>query len=101
MNLATVEMTKTERASEGKTECIQLSKKAIGNSPSFTPSQYCRSGPSTKVGTDTPTTASTTAAVSQNVLCRRAAAMPSTSPTTNPKITAWTPKKAETGARSR
>src|ERR687898_2323176 len=97
MNLATVETTKTERASEGKTECIQLSKKAIGNNPSFTPSQYCMTGPSTKVGTDTPTTASTTAAVSQKVLCRRAATIPNTSPTTRPKMTACTPMNIETG----
>src|SRR5215204_3792076 len=97
MNLETVEMTKTESASEGNTEYNQLSKKAMGNSPSLTPSQYCRMGPSTKVGTDTPTTASTTARVSQRVLCRSAATIPSTSPTTSPKTTAWIPTNIETG----
>src|SRR5918999_3984456 len=101
MKRATVETTKTEMASEGSTECHQLSKKAIGNSPSFTPSQYCKMGPSTKLGTDTPSTATTTATVSQKELCHRAATMPNTSPTTRPKITACIPTKAETGAASR
>src|SRR5215211_1001710 len=88
INLATVEITNTERVSEGKTEYIQLSKKAIGNHSSLTPSQYCNIGPSTKVGTDTPITAITTARVSQKVLCRSAATMPSTIPITSPKTTA-------------
>src|SRR5919107_6362619 len=98
---ATVETTNTERTSEGNTECHQLSKNAIGKSPSFSPSQYCKTGPSTKVGTDTPITAIITARVSQMVLCGRAATMPSASPTTIPKMTAWTPMNMETGKRDR
>src|SRR3954471_16402208 len=86
---ATVEMTKTESVSEGNTEKIQLSKKATGNQPSLSASQYCKSGPNTKVGTETPRIAITTASVSRKVLCQRAAIMPSTMPTTTPKITAW------------
>ena len=78
-------MTKTERASEGKTEYHQLSKKAIGNHPSLSPSQYCKMGPSTKVGTETPSTAITTAAYPSKVLCRRAATMPSTIPYHEPE----------------
>jgi hypothetical protein len=35
------------------------------------------------------------------VLCRRAATMPSASPTTIPKMTAWTPMNMETGKRDR
>src|SRR5215207_4552705 len=100
-NLATVETTKTERASEGNTECNQLSKNAIGNHPSFTPSQYCIMGPNTKLGTDTPNTASTTASVSHQLLCRKAATIPSTSPMTSPKMTACTPRNMETGNCSR
>src|SRR3712207_8491465 len=45
----------------------------------------CIMGPNTKLGTETPSTASTTAIVSQKVLCRKAATMPSTSPMTSPK----------------
>src|ERR671917_876748 len=101
INLATVETTKTERTSDGKMECIQLSKKVIGKSPSFNPSQYCRIGPSTNVGADTPTTASTTAKVSHIVLCRRAAMIPNTSPNTKPKMTACTPTNMETGSPCR
>src|SRR3712207_6677276 len=85
MKRATVETTKTEMASEGKTECHQLSKKAMGNSPSCTPSQYCKMGPSTKLGTDTPSTATTTAIVSQTVLCHNAATTPRTIPTISPR----------------
>src|SRR3712207_9538019 len=86
-------MTKTESASEGRTECIQLSKNAIGNHPSFTPKTYCKMGPRTKVGTETPSTATTTANVSHQVLCRKAETMPSTIPTASPKITACIPTK--------
>src|SRR3712207_7410033 len=94
MKRATVETTKTEMASEGKTECHQLSKKAMGNSPSCTPSQYCKMGPSTKLGTDTPSTATTTAIVSQTVLCHNAATTPRTIPTISPKITACIDRKS-------
>src|SRR5918998_4514688 len=86
------------RTAEGKTECHQLSNKAMGKIPALKASQYCSSGASTNEGTEMPNTESVALDLSQKVLCRIAAIAPSKIPTNVPAMSACVPRKAETAS---